>query len=119
MLGGGGIDAWRGNSTRGQPARLDDEQVQALCVQIQYPSRLELIRWIAREDPAAMRPRPDRCLVQPVSHRAVADARDQPALLDLASVIGNAQPRQRWRLPAGSWASEVGRDAWCTLAGNG
>jgi hypothetical protein len=63
----------------------------AAGVQVQDASGLGLKLGITREDPAAVLPGPDGVLVQPAPHGAVADARHQPALLDLSPHVGHAQ----------------------------
>jgi len=73
----------------------------AVLVQVQDAPGLGLEVRIARKDPAAVLPRPDRVLVQPTPDRAVADARHQARALSVARNVGHAEARQR--------QAEVGR----------
>jgi hypothetical protein len=66
----------------------------AARIQVQDAPGLGLELRVAREYPAAVLPRTDRILVQPTPHGAVADARNNAAVLCIAGHIGHAQPRQ-------------------------
>ena len=64
-------------------------------VKIQDPPGLGRKLWIARKDPAAVKPRPNRVVVQPAPDRAAADRRHQPAPLGFGRQLTHAPAGQR------------------------
>ena len=64
-------------------------------VEIQDPPGLGRKRRIARKDPAAVEPRPNRVVVQPAPDRAAANGRDQPGPLGFRRQLADAPAGQR------------------------
>jgi hypothetical protein len=103
------------SASRGRPCHCRAQRSR-------MPRALRANCGVARKDPGAVLPRPDRVGVEPPPHRLVADHRDDAGAADLAGDVGRAQTgerhaqrrgqftRQGFDLDHDVWGEELGDD---------